>query len=312
MRTARGDASDYKPPTSTAIRSRQNALQALRLLVAQRRLYRRAKRWLGLRWLGVIVIGLAAPVVSVIWPALAVVAGSIAGSWLFIGRTALVLAQASTTAKAAAVQEQFDLYIFDMPEGPRRSTLPSLEEIAMVVGPDERVQSVAVKETLLDWYPINDADPGPVAVAIAQRANASYTDRLLRATAIVWAVATSMWVVLLVAASLVAGLSLSSFLLGIALPVLPAFLDAVQYITGVWRSARDRADLAREIESHLGGDAGLVEPANLLIWQDRLYDLRRSAPEVPDFLYKIRRKANERAMSTAARHLSDKAKGSDK
>lgn len=304
--------SEYDPPSSATIKARQNELQALRLLIAQRRLYRRAKRWLGLRWLGMIVIGLAAPVVSVLWPAVAVVAGAVAGSWLFLGRTALVLVQSSTTAKAAAVQEQFDRYIFGMPERSRRSSLPSLEEIAMVAGPDERVQSVAAKEMLLDWYPINDADPGAVAVAIAQRANASYTDRLLRSTAILWALAMSIWVAVLVAASLVAGLSLSSFLLGVALPVLPAFLDAAQYIAGVWRSARDRNDLGRDIESYVGGGADPVEPANLLIWQDRMYELRRSAPEVPDFLYKMKREANERAMSTAASHLSDKAKGSDK
>ena len=46
--------------------AKQDERDALRLLIAQRRLYRRAKRWLGLRWFGMLVIGLAAPVVAVI------------------------------------------------------------------------------------------------------------------------------------------------------------------------------------------------------------------------------------------------------
>jgi hypothetical protein len=298
---------DYNPPSSMAIKAKQNEMQALRLLIAQRRLYRRAKRWLGVRWLGMIIIGLAAPVVSVIWPSLAVVAGAIAGLWLFLGRTLLVLVQASATSKAAAVQEQFDFYVFGMPHITERSALPSLEEIAAIAGPDDQVQSEAGKEKLLDWYPVNDTDAGAVSVAIAQRANASYTDSLLRSTAIAWAVATASWAIVLVVASLVARLPLSTFLLGIVLPVLPAFLDVVRYITGVWRSARDRADLARAIESRL---VGTVESADLLVWQERMYELRRSAPEVPDFVYKLKRKVNERAMKSAARQLSDKAKES--
>jgi hypothetical protein len=303
-------SADYQPPSSSAMKARQNETHALRLLIAQRRLYRRAKRWLAVRWIGMIIIGLAAPVVSVIYPSLAVVAGSVAGLWLFLGRTVLVLIQASITSKAAAVQEQLDFHIFGMPRTTARSTLPSLEEIAAIAGPDDQVEAIAGKEELFDWYPIDDADAGPVSVAIAQRANASYTDSLLRTTAIVWSVATASWVLVLVVVSLLSGLSLSTFLLGIALPVLPAFLDVVQYVVGVWRSARDRADLARVIEGHLGSSAGPVQSEDLLVWQDRMYELRRTAPEVPDLLYKLKRKVNERAMSSAARQLSDKAKES--
>jgi len=98
-------ASDYTPPSSAEMRKRQDEDEALRLLIAQRRLYRRAKRWLGLRWFGMVVIGLGAPVVSVTEPDLAVVAGAVAGLWIFLGRTALIFAQTATGAKAAAIQE---------------------------------------------------------------------------------------------------------------------------------------------------------------------------------------------------------------
>src|SRR5690625_1021306 len=107
---------DYAPPASSTIKTRQDDLDALRFLIAQRRLYRRAKRWLGLRWFGMVLIGIGAPVASVLWPNLAVAAGAVAGAWIFAGRTILAVAQGGITAQAASVQEQFDFYVFEMPD----------------------------------------------------------------------------------------------------------------------------------------------------------------------------------------------------
>jgi hypothetical protein len=116
---------DYKPPSSASMLLRQDSKDALRLLITQRRLYRSAKRWLGLRWFGMLVIGLAAPVVSVTNPDLAVWAGAVAGLWIFLGRTVLVFVQSAITAKAAATQEQFDFYVYEMP-GERRPLDPAV------------------------------------------------------------------------------------------------------------------------------------------------------------------------------------------
>lgn len=300
---------DYSPANSATIKSRQNNIAALRLLIAQRRFYRRAKRWLACRWIGMVVIGIGAPVVSILCPSLAVASGAVAGVWLFLGRTLLVLMQGALTTKAASVQEQFDFYVFQMPDNATRSTMPSLEDIAKVAGPDDQIPAVAEREKLVDWYPIDADDDGVVSVAVSQRANASYTDSLLRTTAIVWSAGTVIWVIVLVVVSVALGLSLSGFLLGVALPVLPAFLDVVQYVAGVWRSASARRDLAQAIEARITGTDERVEPQDLLVWQERLFDLRRMSPEVPDLLYKIRRKINERAMHSAARQLGESARG---
>lgn len=290
------------------MQTRQNDGHALRLLVAQRRLYSRAKRWLGLRWFGMLVIGLAAPVVSVIWQDLAVVAGAIAGLWIFLGRTVLVFAQSATTAKAAAIQEQFDFYVFGMPTSIERSTLPSIEEIAVVAGPDANLRAVASGEKLLNWYPINGDDAGTATVAISQRANASYADRLLRTTVTIWVATTAAWIVFLIFASAIVGLSLLTFLVGVLLPILPAFLDVLEYVVGIWKAARGRGDLARSIEHRLRGAGETIDGNDLLVWQARLYDLRRSTPQVPDLIYKIRRAANERAMKSATSQLGQQTR----
>ena len=136
-------APDYTPPSSAEMRERQDEDEALRLLIAQRRLYRRAKRWLGLRLIGMVVIGIGTPVVSVIWPDLTGLAGAVAGLWLFLGRTLFIFAQTSTVAKAAAIQEKFDFLVYGMPGSIDRSVLPSLEEIAKIAGPDARLRDVA-------------------------------------------------------------------------------------------------------------------------------------------------------------------------
>jgi len=303
---------EYTPPSSVEMSSRQNEASALGLLIAQRRLYSRAKRWLGLRWFGMLMIGLAAPVISVVWPHLAVVSGAVAGLWLFLGQTVLVYAQSAMTARAAAIQEQFDFYVFGMPSSIERSTLPPMEEISALTGPNEDLDAVASEQKLIDWYPISADNTGITTVAISQRANAVYTDRLLRTTAIVWVATTVAWVLVLVGISISVGLSLLTFLVGVLLPVLPAFLDILRYIVGVWRAAHDRRDLARSIERRLKSVDQGIEGRDLLVWQDRLYDLRYSTPLIPDSIYKIRRVVNERAMESAASQLSKMAKKSDR
>jgi hypothetical protein len=69
------------------------------------------------------------------------------------------------------------------------------------------------------------------------------------------------------------------------------------------------AVLSDSVEKFLNDDANPVEGKDLLVWEERLFDLRRTAPEIPAVLYKLRRKFNERAMHSAANQLSRRAGG---
>lgn len=299
----------YTPPaTGATILIRQDEVDALRLLITQRRLYSRAKRLVACRWFGMLIIGLAAPIIVVIWEQSGVVVGSVAGAWIFLGRTLLLRVQNKGTEQAAAVQEQFDFYVYRMPPGTPRPDLPSLEDISSLGGPDSQITAVAKKENLLGWYVVDPNDAGEVAIAIAQRSNAAYSYRLLRLTGTIWGIVAALWSLVLVIICVVAGLTLTTFLLGVFLPLLPAFLDVKEYIVGVLRSAKDRGALYRKIESRIVDKYHPVTGEDLRVWQESLFDLRRDTPTVPDFMYKLSRRKNEAAMAAAAVQLSERTR----
>lgn len=294
--------SEYRPPTSESMAERQNDDEGLRLLLAQRRLYTKAKRWQSVRWIGLIILGVAAPFVSILVPGLAVVVGAVTGIWLFVGRTLFASAEARSMTKAAAIQEELDLYIFGMPRLIDRKSKPSIEEVELLVQGDVGLHEVAEQEHLIDWYDIDPSHPGADSVAIAQRANASYTDSLIRSAMRIWAIVTVIWLIALIVWSALSGLSFGLILLGVIFPVLPAALDVAEYFRSIWRAAQDRADLANTIQARLEGDQS-ISGQELIAWQIQMYDLRRTTPQVPDWLYKLTRKKNEAAMHAAASRL---------
>jgi hypothetical protein len=288
--------------------ARQDEMRALRLLLAQRKLYSRAKRWSFLRWIGFSVIGVAAPIVTVIVPQASVAVGALAGIWIFLSRTWFSSVERGLAAKAADIQEQFDQMVFGMPDQITRVPSASMEEISVLVGDDQSVASQVQKESLKGWYPFDSRLDGAIAIAIAQRANAAYSERLLNANATVWLVTTLLWSGAAVIASLIVGLTLPAFLLGVALPLLPALLDVWDQYRSTKRAGEVRRSMADNIERFVRGQAERqLAPEDLLLWQDQLYELRRKSPQIPNLLYKGTRERNEQAMNKAAAELADAA-----
>ena len=298
----------YRPPTTASMIAGQDDLHALRLLLAQRKLYSHAKWWSFMRWIGFSVIGVAAPILTVIVPDASVAVGALAGVWIFLSRTWFSSVEQGIAAKAAEIQEQFDHVVFAMPEQVTRVPSATLEEIASLVGDDQAVLEQVEKQRLRGWYPFEPRLDGAAAIAIAQRANAAYSDRLLSANANVWLATTVLWSGAAVIASLVVGLSLPHFLLGVALPLLPALLDVWDQYRLTKRASTARRSMADDIERYIRGQAERdLAPEDLLVWQDQLYDLRRRSPQVPNLVYKKTWTRNEQAMNAAAAELADVA-----
>lgn len=294
----------YQPPATATMAAKQNDVEPLRLLLVQRRLYSQAKRWMASRWLGMGIIAIAAPIFAVLIPASATIGGAVAALWAFLGRTTIIAQEKKAAEKAAAVQETFDFSVYGMPASGRRASTLSLEDINVISGDDQAVLDQANKDKLLNWYPFDATQDGAVSVAICQRANVSYTDRLLRSTANMWITLMVVWVIILTILCFVFDLAFPVVLLGIVLPLLPAFLDVYDYWRSIKKAARDRRELSDAIEVKLSNNAAGLETQDLMVWQNELFNLRRVAPQVPDFVYWLKRKANERAMNSAARQIS--------
>jgi hypothetical protein len=297
-------SSAYVPPSKAEMRQRQNTDDSLRLLVAQRTIYSTAKRYLTARLTGMLLIAIAAPIIGVTKPSLAVTCGAVAGAWIFLGRTSLTRRQNFHVDRGAAVQESFDLRVFGMPGNRGRENMPTLEDIAKLTGRKSDVRQAAAIEKLRDWYPLDTDATGAAAVAISQRANVSYSDSLLRTTAKVWWWLIGGWTILAIAFTLIADVDLSAFLLAVFLPLLPAFLDLVEFTQQYNSASHIRRMTAQEIEDAITSGQP-IDPGQLQIWQERIYELRRSTPLVPDVIYWMARKANERAMNKAAGQLGN-------
>lgn len=293
----------YSPPSPQTMQETQNSDDSLQLLLAQRTLYTKAKKYLVARVLGMFLIAILAPIIGSIWPGLAVACGAIAGAWIFLGRTWLTSKQKTNVDQAAAIQEQFDASIFDIPHILTRENSPSLEDIEKITGGRSVVKKLVRLEKLRDWYHFEaDAKPS-IAVAAAQRANVSYSDSLLRTTAKVWRGAIICWALVAVVMAFVLHMEVSDFVLVVALPLLPAFLDLVDFSRDYESASYIRRTTATEIEEAIEAPSSLTDD-QLLIWQERIYELRRTTPLVPNVIYWLQRKSNESAMVQVVKRLS--------
>ncbi|MBM7502940.1 S-4TM family putative pore-forming effector [Agromyces aurantiacus] len=296
----------YLPPSTALIAAAQNETEGLRLLLAQRRLHSRAKSWAMLRMLGLGIIAILAPIVAAISPPLSVYVGAVAAAWFVLSRTLFLTLERRYSERGAVVQEMFDRRIYGMPElGVRRNQVTP-EEVARVVGPVAKADRRIDKERLRDWYPLDPRLDGADAIAIAQRANAAYSERLLFWNASIWLGVIVLWSVVAISLSWALGFTLEVFLLSVALPVMPPLLDTYDEWLQVRNAGKERRALAQAIHEALAEPSQPHVPASaLLVWQDQLFTLRRDSPQVPNLVYKAMRDSNERAMSAAADELTE-------
>lgn len=290
------------PPTAAEILCRQNEPRALELLLAQRRMYSRAKRWNHIRVFGIVIIALGAPIITVTVSSSAEIVGAVAGGWIFLARTIFLAMERRWSFPAANIQDAFDVFVFSIPSNP--AVAPEPEHIADIIKDDD-VSEHAAKEHLLDWYSLDPVLPEVPAIAIAQQSNLAYSQRLLERHASVWLAIGISWACIAVAIGICVSLSLADFLLGIVLPVLPAVLDAYDLWRNARSAARDRSRLADALAARIRAwPSHSILSEDLRSWQDQIYRLRREHPLIPDFLYRHTRASNERAMSARSRELT--------
>lgn len=290
----------YLPPTAHQIANAQNTDSNLRVLLAQRKLYSTAKIWSSIRGFGVGIVAIAAPILTAIWEEAALPMATVAASWFALNRLLFTHIEQRYVERAASAQEQFDTAIFGMPAIAVREPRLVPEELRRLTSGRTRRNQRYSDESLKNWYPVRTDVDGGTAIAISQRANLVYSQTLLARNANLWAAILIAWFLVAFIIGIASNFSLLTFLLVVALPTLPPFLDAVDEWLRIRTARKQRRTIANEIQDSISEDTP-VSPDYLLTWQSQLFALRRDSPLVPDWLYWMLRSRTEDEMTEGAK-----------
>jgi hypothetical protein len=289
-------------PTMPEIAAAQSDDENLRNLIAAGYFYTRAK-WLHFGGASVgLLLALAAPFVLIYRPEWGPKIGAIGGLWIFVTRVGLERFTREFKLKGATAQERFDCDVFGLEWNDSLTRGLSDEEI------HRASREMKNREKVEEWYPAKGDDVWPKSVLICQRANAVWARRQHKAYS---GIVVSLAVGWGIAGVIIAGLhsaSLTDYLVTILLPSLPAFLDATDLARTHAAASAARQLLEDQADALLAAGPARVDELREI--QDQLFNLRREAPLVPGWFYKMIRSGYEADMHYAARQASKS--GSDR
>jgi hypothetical protein len=299
--TTPNDSQPDSAPESlvSSLASRQNEPWSLRLLAAQRQLYREAKRWQQFRsWsvVGLAAIGVAATLFA---PSLLPILGPIGVAFAVAQWVALLLIRRRTKL-AAATQESFDTTVFGLPWNAALVTKPDPED---VVAADSRFKGDRAK--LLDWYTVPTGAGYPYDILLSQRTNIRWDAALRRAYANSILAGVVALVILLLGIGALKGLSLGEFGLAI-LPSVAALILGAETVRSHRQHADGQLDLKRQIEAAWAKSIRSprsVKKAELRAIQDCIYRFRTVAPPVPERFYWKNRDRYEQETREAVKRM---------
>ena len=274
------------------VRKRQNDQRSLDRLVAQRFLYRQAKKIEGLRLLSVIVVaglllwGLAVERESISqWATLIVVL-----LW-FLDQVVMVPLIGRIKAEAATIQEEFDCFVLDIPWSEHgaveRPTPDRVNELAR-----KGRKLAAVKKGLEDWYGGDEIPTEALAARLhCQRVNCRWDGRLRKE----WIAAVCIVLAVLGVIGLVVGALFGVSLLDVVL----ATAATLRLVAWLWMEvqgqsvAKNRMVKLQGYLSRTDGHNGQTNVCDVRLAQALIFEHRRSCPAVPDWFYRLRREAHE-------------------
>lgn len=278
------------------IQSAQNDEKNLRRQVAKDHWYTAAKRWHLAGTALVLALALVSPLVLLYRPSWGPTLGAIAGAWIFASRLLLDPWKLRLQAKGAAAQEMFDCDVLGIAWNPALARQPSPEEIRNA---SKSIDDQKKVKKHLDWYPAKVPMAWPTSVITCQRSNAVWARRQHYGYGLFLAGAAGAWAIVGIVVAMLHEASLAEYLTTIALPSLPAMLDATELSRKHLSASSKRLELEDEC-NRLAADPGMVTHVSLREVQDELFVLRRDAPLVAGWFYKVVSKSYEEDMKFAA------------
>jgi hypothetical protein len=279
----------------------QNTDIGLRLLEAKDHFYTVGNRWHFFGTAIANILALASPFVLVFKPDLGPLLGAIAGAWLFAARLLFEPNKERYQLKGAVAQELFDCHVLGLTWNDALVSELSDEEVRHA---SKKFKSIESVERHKGWYPTDKQAAWPRSVIICQRSNAVWARRQHHAYATFLAVVAVVWGIIGIAISIVDGASLSQYLTTIALPSLPALLDAAELSKRQIRAALRREQIEQKTNSFLEQPA--ASHADVRELQDQIFELRRDAPPVAASFYRILARSYEVDMRFAASEKAGK------
>lgn len=305
------------------IPKKQNSQEAIELLIAQRCLYSRAKKFQGALYAAFFVVAsmpiLAASKPGTIQQYIPII------SLAFLAIEILFVTPyiKSLTSKAARCQELFDTKVLSMPHNKVVAGPPlSMDEVDALHVTVENLSDEKKKE-FLHWYRgIDEKIPLSVARVTCQRMNVSY-DKALREQ-YVWAlgIASALISLIIIIFGMTKDLSIGELLTTWVSPLIPLITIMGKEICQHRATYLPTKNLCGELEklyqeslasanskSNVAG--GINSNSDLMLQksrqvQDAIFRHRENSPLVFDFFYDWKRLNNERvAEKSAKRALSE-------
>ena len=275
-----------------SVRERQNEQRSLDRLIAQRLLYGHVKTVENWRLTFVLLVA-----AMLLW-GLAVDAGPFSHlatifvlSLWFVDQVCLVRLAGSLKVEAAAIQEDFDCFVLDLPwpeyAGFERPTQDRVDELAK-----KGERFAHVRENLENWYGVNIPEKAIAARLFCQRTNCRWDKRLRKEWMLVVYIALAILGFVCLVVATLAGVSILKLVLAVA-----AGLRLVAWLVIEHRAqsfAKKRMENLHGYLSRVCAESHQMTLCDVLLVQGVIYEHRRLCPTVPDWFYRIRRSTYER------------------
>lgn len=284
-----------KTPSLSDIGASQDLHRNLRRQEAKDHFYKAGNRWHFWGSAVAIVLALVSPLVLVFEPTWGPTLGAAAGAWIFLSRLLFEPLKQGYQEKGAAAQELFDCDVLGLPWNDALVKQPAAEEIRSASKGFNEPKSV---EKHSGWYPTDADTPWPQSVIVCQRSNAVWARRQHHAYARLLILSAFVWLAFGILLSALRGATLVAYLTTIALPSLPAALDAIDAGKKHFAASNRRQDI--EDKANALCDSDNVTHADLRELQDQIFALRRDAPPVAEWFYKLHKRTYETDMRYAA------------
>jgi hypothetical protein len=290
--------------TLPSIFDAQNTPDNQRLVAAQARSYSDAKSIFATRVAAVATLGLASAVISIAFPEVSAIVGGVGGLGLFALALIARSLERRHSVRAAAIQEQFDTTVFQLPWNKLLLMRPSSIEVS-------RAAKRYKGGRRANWYDPTDETRRPMDILICQEANLGWAASMHWIWAWMLVTLTSVGVV----AIWIAGASLQLTPIGVVVsllvPFLALFKETIEQIFANFEASREKRSIEAKIVDYWQEaieEDEIPSLAAIRAIQDRILQFRLSNPYVPDFLDSLLHRRNEDAMRSSVADRNEQAR----